>query len=109
MKLYRIFLPKFDNTGQRIDTKKIRQVTERIREKFGAYSLNPFARLPIIEGVWTSDKTSKTYTEPMFLVELFVQDTFDNQKWLRSFKEMVRQDLSQEALFVIVQNAEILD
>lgn len=108
MKLYKIFLPKSYNNGKMIEIRKIREVTKEIQGKFGAYSLDPFARLPIIQGVWTSDKTSKIYSEQMYLVELFVEDTFDNQKWLKSFKEIVRQKLEQEEIFVIVQNAEIL-
>jgi len=108
MKLYRIFLPKQYNDGKEIEYKKIRKITEEITERFGACSLHPKATLPSIEGIWTSDKTNKIYDEPVFMIELFIEDTFDNQKWLESFKEMTRQRLKQEELFVIVQNAEIL-
>ena len=108
MKLYRIFIPKNYNNGKPIESKKIRKVTEGIQERFGGYSLNPFASLPIIQGVWTSDETNKIYSEPQYMIELFVEDTFDNQKWLKSFKEMTRQELQQEEIFVIVQDAEIL-
>lgn len=107
VKLYRIFLPKYYNNSNLIEPKKIRKITEQIQEKFGAYSLNPFARLPIIEGIWTSD-TKKVYSDTLYCVELFVEDTFNNQSWLKAFKEMARQELQQEELFVIVQNAEIL-
>ncbi len=108
MKLYRIFIPKQYNDGKKIEPKKIRKLTEMVRERFGAYSINPFAMLPFIQGVWTSEETHKLYTEPMFMIELFVEDTFKNQRWLKSFKERARQELDQEELFVISQNAEIL-
>jgi len=108
MKLYRIFLPKQYNDGREIEAKKIGKLTELIRERFGAYSINPFATLPVIQGVWTSEERSRLYIEPMFMIELFIEDTFDNQKWLKSFKEMARQELEQVELFVIAQNAEIL-
>ena len=108
MKLYRIFIPKCYNDGNKIETKKIRKVLGEIREHFGAYSLNPLATLPLIEGIWTSDTIDKIYKEQVFMVELFLQDTFDNQKWLKSFKEIVRQELKQEEIFIIVQDAEII-
>ena len=107
MKIYRIFLPKIDNGGVPIPISKISSITEEIRQKFGAYSFNPFAKLPVIGGVWTDGK-SRLYNEPMQVIELFVEDTFDNQKWMMAFKEMTRQKLEQEELFIIVQNAEIL-
>lgn len=108
MKLYRIFIPKCYKDGKRIETKKIRKVLEDIRKRFGAYSLNPLAVLPLIQGVWTSNLTNKIYREQVFMVELFVQDTFDNQRWLKAFKEMARQELEQEEIFIIVQDAEII-
>lgn len=106
MKLYKIFLPKKYNSGELIPTKIIMEIIEPIEEKFGAYSLSS-ATLPVISGAWTSE-TGRKYSEPMFLIELFVEDTFDNQKWLKSFKEIWRQSLKQEEFFVISQNAEVL-
>ena len=107
MKLYRIFLPKRHSNGEPVPLPKIRKVTENIRERFGAYSLNPFAKLPVIQGVWTDDK-SRIYTEPMYVIELFIEDTFDNKRWMAAFKEMIRQELEQKELFIIAQDAEIL-
>lgn len=107
MKLYKIFIPKRYNSGDQIPSPKVHRITESIREKFGAYSLNPFARLPVIQGVWTNDK-SQMYKEPMYVIELFIEDTFDNKRWLSAFKELVRQELGQKELFIIVQDAEIL-
>ena len=108
MKLYRIFLPKYYNNGQPIEAKKLRKIADDIRTKFGAYSANPFATLPIIQGVWTDGGKNKIYTDQLICIELFVEDTFDNQAWLKSFKELARQELKQEELFVVVQNAEII-
>ena len=107
MKLYRIFLPKWFNNGKLIPSNKILKIAEEIREKFGAYSFDPFGRLPIIQGVWTSEKQKK-YQEEMSILDLFVEDTFDIQKWFKAKKEIWRQDLEQEELFIIVQNAEII-
>ena len=107
MKIYKIFLPKNDRSGKPIPIQKIHSITERIREKFGAYSFNPFAKLPVIAGVWTDSK-SRNYSEPMQVIELFVEDTFNNKKWITAFKEMVRQELQQDELFIMVQDAEIL-
>ncbi len=107
MKLYRIFLPKRFNNGELIPSKIILKIAEEIREKFGAYSLDPFGRLPIIQGVWTSGK-ERRYQEEMNILDLFVEDTFDIQKWFKAKREIWRQDLKQEELFIIVQNAEII-
>ena len=107
MKLYRLFLPKRFNNGKLIPTNKILKIAEEIREKFGAYSFDPWGRLPIIQGVWTSNK-QKRYEEEMNILDLFVEDTFDIQKWFKAKKEIWRQELEQEELFIIVQNAEII-
>jgi len=108
MKLYRIFIPKYYNDETKIEIGKIRKITDQIKDRFGSYSMNPFARLPLIEGVWTSDKTGKTYTEQMFMAELFLEDTFKNKSWLKAFREIVKQELKQEEIFIIVQDAEII-
>ena len=107
MKLYRIFIPKRFNDGKLIPAKKILKIAEEIREKFGAYSFDPYGRLPIIQGVWTNNKKVR-YEEEMNILDLFVQDTFDIQKWFKAMKEKWRQDLEQEELFIIFQNAEIV-
>ena len=107
MKLYRIFIPKKFNDGKLIPTKKILKIAEDIREKFGAYSLDPYGRLPIIQGIWTSNNKRK-YEDEMNILDLFVEDTFDIQKWFKAKKEIWRQELDQEELFIIVQNAEII-
>lgn len=107
MKLYRIFLPKKFNDGKPIPTDSILKIAEEIREKFGGYSLDPFGRLPIIQGVWT-DSDNRKYEEEMNLLDLFVEDTFNIQKWFRAKREIWRQELQQKELFIIVQNAEIV-
>jgi hypothetical protein len=108
LKLYRIFLPKVYNNGKPIEKEKIRKVTDDLTKKFGGYTLNPLAYLPLMEGVGTSNKTHKIYTEQVICIELFIQDTFNNQSWMKAFTEMIRQEFKQEELFVIVQNAEII-
>lgn len=107
MKLFRIFLPKKYNDGRPVEFKKIREVAEEIRERFGAYSSNPFGILPVMEGIWISDQR-RVYREEMFIIELFVQDTFDNNKWIKAKQEEWRQRFEQEELFIIVQYAEVL-
>lgn len=41
-------------------------------------------------------------------VELFVGDTFNNQKWLKFFSEHARQLLKQKEMFVMCHNAELV-
>ena|SRR3989344_4399524 len=107
MKLYRIFLPKRFNDGKLIPSKIILKIAEEIRERFGAYSLDPFGRLPIIQGIWTSEKERK-YQDEMNILDLLVEDTFDTKKWFKAKREIWRQELKQEELFIIVQDAEII-
>ena len=107
MKLYRLFIPKRFNDGKKIPSNKILKIAEEIREKFGAYSLDPFGRLPIIQGVWTSEDKKK-YQEEMNILDLFVEDTFNIKKWFKAKREIWRQELEQEELFIIVQDAEII-
>jgi hypothetical protein len=108
MKLYRIFLPKQDQKGNEISSAKADKITRMIEKRFGAYSLNPLARLPLIQGAWTSKSTKKIQKEPMHVAELFLEDTFKNRRWVKAIKEMARQEFKQEEIFIISQEAEIL-
>lgn len=87
--------------------KLIFSIAEEIEDRFGAYSLDPFAHLPVIQGCWT-DETGLNYKEQMFLLELFVEDTFDNRKWIIAYKEMIKQKLKQKEIFIMEMNAEII-
>jgi len=107
MKLYRIFLPKFFNDGQEIPEEIISKIAEEIREKFGGYTLDPHARMPIIEGFWKSED-NENYKEEMYLIDLFVEDTFDTKKWFKAQGELWRQKLKQKKLFIITQYAEVI-
>lgn len=107
MKLYRLYLPKFFNDGTTIPLEKTTKIMNEMEEKFGGYSLDPFGKLPIIQGVWVSPD-NRRYTDEMFVLELFVEDTFDIKKWFKAKKEIWRQELNQKELFVIVQDAEII-
>lgn len=53
MKLYSIYLPKKYNDKTTIPAKEIRKVTKIIIERFGSYSADPHAKLPIMQGSWT--------------------------------------------------------
>ncbi len=107
MKLYRIFLPKKYNSKEKIPMRLILDVAEEIENRFGAYSLNPFAYLPIIQGSWTDD-SGLTYREEMFLLEVFVEDTFANKEWIQAYKVLIKQKLIQKAIFIIGMDAEIV-
>lgn len=107
MKLHRIFLPKKFNDGKLIPMKLILEIAEQIEERFGAYSINPFAYLPIIQGCWT-DGVGMNYKEPMFLLELFVEDTFKNSDWIKAYRVMIEQKLDQKRIFIIEMNAEVV-
>ena len=107
MKLYKIFLPKRYNGGELIPIKLIMKIAEEIEERFGAYSLNPFAFLPLIQGSW-KDGIGEAYKEKMFLLELFIEDTFKNQEWIKAYKTLIKQKLDQKEIFIIEQNAEIV-
>lgn len=107
LKFYRIFIPQQYNSGEPVEPEKLLKIANEVGNKFKAYSAS-LSNLPIIEGLWTSEKDGKKYAEPMMLLELFVEDTFKNKKWLKAFKEMIAQELEQEEIFIIVQDAEIL-
>ncbi len=107
MKLYRIFIPKTYDTKIKIPMKIIQEIAEKIEERFGAYSLDPFTHLPVIQGCW-KDKDGLKYEEEHFLFELFLEDTFENKKWIEAYKEMIRQELKQKEIFILEMNAEIV-
>jgi len=107
MKLYRIFIPKTFNDKKKIPIKIIQDIAEKIQERFGGYSLDPFAHLPVIQGSWQGSEGLK-YEEYHFLLELFTEDTFENKKWISAYKEMIRQDLKQKEIFILEMNAEVV-
>jgi len=107
MKLYRIFIPKTYNDKTKISMRVIQKIAKQIEERFGAYSLDPYSHLPVIQGFW-KDGDGLKYKEEHFLLELFIEDTFDNKKWISSYKEMIRQELNQKEIFIMEINAEVL-
>ena len=107
MKLYKIFIPKKYNDGKLIPLDKTTEILNKVEEKFGGYSLDPFGRLPLI-GVWNDMNSKKKYIDEVQVLELFVEDTFNIKKWFSAMKEIWRQSLEQEELFIIVQDAEII-
>ncbi|MEK6832451.1 MAG: hypothetical protein AABY32_00250 [Nanoarchaeota archaeon] len=107
MKLYRIFIPKTFNDKTKIPFKKIQKIAEEIEERFGAYSLDPFVHLPVVQGSWKGSGGLK-YEEEHFLFELFLEDTFENKKWITAYKEMIRQNLEQKEIFILEINAEVV-
>lgn len=107
MKLYRIFLPKSYNNKKKIPMKIIQGIATQIEERFGGYSMNPFAYLPVIDGAWNEEQGAN-YKEQMFLLEVFAEDTFKNKAWIRAKKEIIKQDLDQKEIFIIEMNAEII-
>lgn len=108
MKLYRIYLPKKYNDSTIIPSQLIAKITEQIHEKFGGYTLDPFGRLPIMQGIWKSPQDI-IYQDEINVVEIFVEDTLDIKKWFRANQELWRQELKQDKLFIIVQDADVLD
>jgi len=107
MKLYRIFLPKKFNNGTSIPLEKVTKILNEVEEKFGGYSLDPFGRMPLI-GVWNDQKENKRYADEIQVLELFVEDTIKIKKWFIAKKELWKQELEQEELFIMVQDAEII-
>lgn len=107
MKLYRIFLPKKYNNKKKIPIGQIIHIAEEIEERFGAYSINPFAFLPAIEGSWKGDDGLQ-YKEEMFLLEIFMEDTFKNKEWLQAYKVMIKQRLKQKEIFILELSAEVV-
>lgn len=85
----------------------ILKIAEEIEKRFGGYSMNPFAYLPVIDGSWM-DKEGLNYKEEQFLFEIFVEDTFKNKNWIRAYKEIIKQELDQKEIFIIEMNAEIV-
>ena len=73
----------------------------------GSTSFNPSGRLPFIQGIWTSQER-KIYVDEIYLIDLFIEDTFEHIKWLKNKKEIWKNNLKQKELFIIIQDAEIL-
>ncbi|MAH49423.1 hypothetical protein CMI37_26610 [Candidatus Pacearchaeota archaeon] len=105
MKLYRIFIPKTYDTKIPVPMEIIGGIASEIEERFGGYSLDPFTHLPVIQGSW-KDGDGLKYKEEHFLLELFLEDTFENKKWIEAYKEMIRQKLKQKEIFILEINAE---
>lgn len=102
MKLYRIFLPKVYNDGSSIEDSKLRKISKQIRDKFDGYSANPETVFPIWEGAWVDERHNRAYLEPVICIELFTQDTFDNQSWIRSQTEVYFSYLPITNIFILI-------
>lgn len=106
LKLYRIFIPKYYNDGSEIESDKIKNFSDIIANHFGAYTFNPESVLPLLEGTWMSDNSNAYYTDKIYCIELFCEDTRKNTKWMGNFKTKAEKEFEQEEIFILVQNAE---
>jgi len=107
MKQYNIYIPKFYNDGKEIPKEKIAKILNEIIEKFGLSSYQEDAKMPLIQGMWTS-KEGKRYSDKVSIVCLILEDRMDYQKWFTAKAEIWRQELEQEEFLIVVNYAEVI-
>ena len=96
-----IFLPLYDNSGQKFDTSDYADVRTALTEKFGG--LTAYSRAPA-EGLW---ETQGTVTrDDIVIFEVMTKDL--NRAWWAAYRRDLERKFRQQAIVIRAQQYEAL-
>ena len=101
MKLVQIFLPRYDNRGQRFPAALYARERDRLLERFGgvtAYTQNR------AHGLW-KDK-GRTHRDSIIIFEVLLRRV--DRKWWLAYRHRLQKRFRQKELLVRVQDAKVL-
>lgn len=107
MKLYNIYIPKHYNDGKKIPKEVIDEIIGEIDKKFKKYTFQEKAKLPLVQGIWTSPK-GKRYSDKVYLLYLIIEGTTKDKIWLTKKANKWCKKLDQEEFLIVEQYAEVI-
>lgn len=94
---YELYIPTYYNDGSPIESKKHREIKNKIIDKFGAISVHPGS----ISGTWIHPNTGVIYYDNNFKFEITVEKSSSNEEFFETFKEFLKEFLQQQQIYII--------
>jgi hypothetical protein len=100
--LIQIFLPLYDNRGERLDHGLFTHVQQELTERFGG--LTSYSRAPV-KGLWKEDDDHTT-RDDLVIVEVMAEEL--DRSWWQAYREELERRFRQEQMVVRSQPLELL-
>jgi hypothetical protein len=95
MQLIQIFIPTFDNEGQRFSQSNFDGVRRKLVERFGG--MTAFVQSPAL-GLWKDTQRGETARDDVILIEVMV-DAVDRE-WWSAYRTELEQIFRQDEILV---------
>jgi hypothetical protein len=102
MYLMQIFLPLYDNNGEKFSATDFREVRDELMQHFGG--ITAYARSPA-HGLWQQEDGAAVHDD-LVIYEVMVEEL--DHAWWRACKARLEQRFRQEALLIRAQAVQIL-
>jgi hypothetical protein len=99
---FEILLPLFYNDGRPIEDQKFLDTDDALVTTFGATSTDSV----VVRGHWLYESTK--YEDRLIRVRLDVEDSAENWRLMREFKEVLKQRFEQVDVWISAHRIEIL-
>ncbi len=93
----RFLLPLKYNNGTEIEPFKFNRTREELLKKFGGFSISPFS----IDGGWIDSNTATRYFDKSKLFEIEMENTEENQDFLKDYKNKLKKRFKQHEIYMI--------
>jgi hypothetical protein len=102
MHLIQIFLPLYDNNGEKFSASDFRQVRDEFMQHFGG--ITAYARSPA-HGLWQQEDGAAVHDD-LVIYEVMTEEL--DRTWWRACKAGLEQRFRQEAILIRAQAVQIL-
>ncbi len=102
LRRYEILLPQRYNDGAPVEEEKFLQTWRELVNRFGGITIE----LSPIKGYWKSQ--DKIYEDQLIRLVLDVQDTWSNRRFMRTYKQTLKERFRQIDLWVTSHRIDVL-
>ncbi len=102
MKEYDVYVPRNYNDGQPIAKKKLKQIKALLSEEFGGVTEIQLRK----KGWWKMQAV--IFRDKITIFRVFAKNTRAARRFLREFKDRLKQDLEQEEILIVEKEARLL-
>lgn len=102
MKEYDVYVPLTYNDRTSIEPTKFKDIKERLLQEFGGLTYFPQRN----EGYWQVGGV--TYYDQIVIYRVLAKDAARARKFLKGFKEHLKQWLQQEEILIVERDAKVL-
>lgn len=102
MHLIQLFLPMYDNQGEKLPVSLYRQVREELMEKFNG--ITAYTRSPA-HGLWQPEE-GKTVQDDLVIYEVMTAEM--DREWWRAYKALLEQRFAQQEMLIRAQAIDLL-